>query len=63
MNSLSLTTKAPNGRTQDPEQPVPGLEEAWFDEVPPTSTRRSSTPPPVSVGEFLGDPLADSWLR
>jgi hypothetical protein len=39
------------------------LAEAWFD-APPSSTRRSSAPPPVSaVGEFLGDPLADAWLR
>lgn len=40
------------------------LAEAWFD-APPPSTRRSSVPPaPVSaVGEFLGDPLADAWLR
>ena len=37
--------------------------EAWFDAAP-ASARRPSTPPPVSVvGEFLGDPLADSWLR
>jgi hypothetical protein len=45
----------------------PSLDEAWFDE-PPLSERlqrRSSTPPPpsVKVGEFLGDELADSWLR
>jgi hypothetical protein len=41
------------------------LAEAWFAAEPaPASTRRSSTPPPVSaVGEFLGDPLADAWLR
>jgi hypothetical protein len=40
------------------------LAEAWFD-APPPSTRRPSVPPaPVSaVGEFLGDPLADAWLR
>ncbi len=48
--------------------PVPSeteLAEAWFD-APPASSRRISTvpPPPVSaVGEFLGDPLADAWLR
>jgi hypothetical protein len=48
--------------------PVPSeteLAEAWFD-APPASTRRISSvpPPPVSaVGEFLGDPLADAWLR
>jgi hypothetical protein len=40
------------------------LEEPWFDEPAP-STRRSSAPPSsaVRVGEFLGDPLADAWLR
>jgi hypothetical protein len=40
------------------------LAEAWFD-APPASTRRPSAPPPPvsAVGEFLGDPLADSWLR
>jgi hypothetical protein len=40
------------------------LEEPWFDEPAPSS-RRSSAPPSsaVRVGEFLGDPLADAWLR
>ena len=40
------------------------LAEAWFD-APPPSTRRSSVPPPPAsvVGEFIGDPLADAWLR
>ena len=40
------------------------LAEAWFD-APPSSSRRPSAPPaPVrAVGEFLGDPLADAWLR
>jgi len=33
----------------------------WFEAAP--TSRRSSTPPPVTVGEFLGDPLADAWLR
>lgn len=48
--------------------PVPSeteLAEAWFD-APPASSRRTPSvpPPPVSaVGEFLGDPLADAWLR
>jgi hypothetical protein len=47
--------------------PVPSetqLAEAWFD-APPPSTRRPSAPPPpvVEVGEFLGDPVADAWLR
>ena len=41
------------------------LAEAWFDEAPPSTRRPSSVPPPpVSVvGEFIGDPLADAWLR
>jgi hypothetical protein len=39
------------------------LEEPWFDE-PPISQRPSSRPPPVvHVGEFLGDPEVDAWLR
>jgi len=45
-------------------EPPPQLEEPWFDEPAPGSQRRSSAPPPVvHVGEFLGDPLADAWLR
>ncbi len=45
-------------------QSEPSLEQ-WFAEEPPPSSRRPSTPPPpsVKVGEFLGDELADSWLR
>jgi hypothetical protein len=40
------------------------LAEAWFDAPPPSTRRTPVPPPPVSVvGEFLGDPLADSWLR
>ena len=38
------------------------FEEPWFDEAPPSSQKRTSAPP-VSVGEFLGDPVADGWLR
>ncbi len=37
---------------------------SWFEprrsSLPP---RRSSLPAPVAVGEFLGDDLADAWLR
>ena len=45
----------------------PSLEK-WFEAEPPPSSRRPSTPPPSSVqtlkvGEFLGDELADAWLR
>jgi hypothetical protein len=38
-------------------------EQAWFDEQP--SARPSSVPPSgvYRLGEFLGDPLADAWLR
>ena len=46
---------------------VQDLEELWFDTPPPsTVVRRSSSapPPPVEkVGEFLGDPDVDAWLR
>ncbi len=56
---------------EDPS-PVPGVlpseeeEEAWFaggrqSSVPPSW---NAIPPSVeSVGEFLGDPVADAWLR
>jgi hypothetical protein len=41
------------------------LEEPWFAEPAPSSrVRPSSQPPPfVHVGEFLGDPEVDAWLR
>lgn len=40
------------------------LGEAWFDAAPASARRPSSPPPPAAVvGEFLGDELADSWLR
>lgn len=40
------------------------LASAWFDEPPPSTRRPSSIPPPsVQVGEFLGDEIADAWLR
>lgn len=47
---------------QPPATPV-DLEQAWFDA--PESRRISTLPPPPSqqVGEFLGDELADAWLR
>lgn len=65
MNTTSLTS-TPSLEPQTAEA-APGvlapeaLEQVWFDEAPRSS--RSSAPPPVSVGEFLGDPLADAWLR
>jgi hypothetical protein len=61
MNTLSLTEKSKDAHSlgsQGPEH----LEEPWFDEGAPSSQRRPSAPP-VSVGEFLGDPVADAWLR
>lgn len=40
------------------------LAEPWFAEPPPSSQRLSSRPPPVvHVGQFLGDPEVDAWLR
>jgi hypothetical protein len=42
------------------------LEEPWFAEPAAAAERRSTVPPKsgvVVVGEFLGDPLADAWLR
>ena len=38
------------------------VEAQWFDETPPSSRVRPSVPP-VRVGEFLGDPEVDGWLR
>lgn len=40
------------------------LEQMFFD-APPSVRRPSTTPPPpvVVLGEFLGDPVADAWLR
>ena len=43
------------------------FEEIWFETPPASGVRtRSSFPPPPpveKVGEFLGDPDVDSWLR
>lgn len=43
------------------------LPESWFEAKPRLSTvpppRRSSMPPAVVMGDFLGDELADAWLR
>jgi hypothetical protein len=64
MNSLSL-----NDRTEKPTditltaEAADALEEPWFDEAPTSSRPRPSAPPVVHVGEFLGDPEVDSWLR
>jgi hypothetical protein len=59
MNDQELATVPP---------PAPSglaLEQAWFDS-PPSSRRISTVPPSAPVeklGEFLGDELADAWLR
>ena len=43
------------------------VEQMFFEQhdTGPVSQRRASTPAPaaVIVGEFIGDPLADAWLR
>ena len=59
LNGHDDTTFAPPQAATEAE-----LAEAWFD-APPPSTRRPSAPatPVSAVGEFLGDPLADAWLR
>jgi hypothetical protein len=46
--------------------PAEAFELAWFEtrEPRPSSRPPSSAPPPVeTLGDFLGDPLADRWLR
>jgi hypothetical protein len=62
MNSLNVTTQS-NGTVETQPQRLleQHLSEAWFDEPAPGSRRPSQ--PPVVLGEFLGDPVADSWLR
>jgi hypothetical protein len=63
MNSLSLTATSTEIHVDAARNDEP-LEEPWFDEPPPSSRARSSAPPPVvRVGEFLGDPEVDAWLR
>lgn len=42
------------------------LEQLWFDTPPPSGVRRMSSAPPApveNVGEFLGEPDVDAWLR
>ena len=41
---------------------VEALEQAWFDQP---KNPRGSAPPQAAekLGDFLGDPLADHWLR
>ena len=72
---MQTSSPSPSGRNLadfDAQPSAPGvpaltdaeLAEAWFD-APPASTRRSSIPaaPVSAVGEFLGDEIADGWLR
>ena len=63
-NSTSHTS-APGEMVPPPVPSETELAEAWFDAQPASSRRISSVPPPPvsAVGEFLGDPLADAWLR
>ncbi len=63
MNSLSLTdTSNDDSARVGARQQIDQLDEPWFAEPPPSSPRRPSAPP-VHVGEFLGDPEVDAWLR
>ena len=63
MNSLSLTDKSKDVRVSAGTHTTEQLDEPWFDEAPPSSQRRPSAPPVIHVGEFLGDPEVDAWLR
>ncbi|HSO40203.1 MAG TPA: hypothetical protein VLT33_47075 [Labilithrix sp.] len=70
MNTPSPAASGRNLADFDVQQSAPGvpaptdaeLAEAWFDATP-ASARRPSVPPTSVVGEFLGDELADGWLR
>ena len=62
MNTPSITEKSNDVALLDAGSGVPEqLEEPWFDAAPPSSQCPSVAP--VSIGAFLGDPLADAWLR
>ena len=61
MNSLSVTDSSEDLRLAP--KSIDPLEERWFDETPPSGRIRPSAPPVVHVGEFLGDPEVDAWLR
>lgn len=72
MNTLSLTTPStdsnlvqgvPAPLTPRDEKASEPLDEMWFDEAPRSSVPPRSSSAPISVGGFLGDPLADAWLR
>jgi len=61
------TESTRNVETQAKKHDEAVLETLWFDSPPPSGVRRASSfpPPPAEekVGEFLGDPDVDSWLR
>ena len=61
MNSLSVTDSSEDLRLAP--KSIDRLEDRWFDEAPPSGRVRPSAPPVVHVGEFLGDPEVDAWLR
>jgi hypothetical protein len=62
--SFSTASAHDHNVPQPPQSASDVAAEAWFDAAPASARRPSSTPPPVAVvGEFLGDELADSWLR
>ncbi|MBN9165686.1 MAG: hypothetical protein BGO98_20330 [Myxococcales bacterium 68-20] len=61
MNSLSVTDSSEDLRLAS--KSIDPLEEHWFDATPPSGRGRPSAPPVVRVGEFLGDPEVDAWLR
>lgn len=61
MNSLTLTDKSKDARYST--RRVDQLDEPWFDEAHPSSRPRPTMPPIVHLGEFLGDPEVDAWLR
>jgi hypothetical protein len=61
MNSLSITDKSED--VLHAARKADQLEEPWFDEAPASSRVRPSAPPVVHVGDFLGDPEVDGWLR
>jgi hypothetical protein len=63
MNSLSVTDKSKDVHLSAGSRQIDQLDEPWFDDPPPSSQHRSSVPPVVHVGEFLGDPEVDAWLR
>lgn len=72
---MQTPSPSPSGRNLadfDAQPSAPGvpaltdieLAEAWFDASPPSLRRLTVPPQPVSaVGNFLGDELADAWLR